>query len=173
MQVTIGSHDDLYHAMENGAVDLALNDQRWAFSGTYHNLILSESHTFIEISARDPLSRLTQIEPEELKNIPCILVINPDGRQEEQAYYEAIVGLYGDYRFADSLQEARLMIITGQGYLPVDVIGEQVWFDSAVKRIPLVRRGEPVTKTYCVFWKKDNSGYYIEEFAEMLKEEFA
>lgn len=61
------------------------------------------------------------------------------------------------------------MIITGQGYLPVDVIGEQVWFDSAVKRIPLVRRGEPVTKTYCVFWKKDNSGYYIEEFAEMLK----
>lgn len=28
------------------------------------------------------------------------------------------------------------MIITGQGYLPVDVIGEQVWFDSAVKRIP-------------------------------------
>lgn len=65
------------------------------------------------------------------------------------------------------------MIIIGQGYLPVDVIGEQVWFDSAVKRIPLVRRGEPVTKTYCVFWKKDNSGYYIEEFAEMLKEEFA
>ena len=44
----------------------------------------------------------------------------------------------------------------------MDVIGEQVWFDSAVKRIPLVRRGEPVTKTYCVFWKKDNSGYYIE-----------
>lgn len=65
------------------------------------------------------------------------------------------------------------MIITGQGYLAVDVIGEQVWFDSAVKSIPLVRRGEPVTKTYCVFWKKDNSGYYIEEFAEMLKEEFA
>ena len=55
----------------------------------------------------------------------------------------------------------------------MDVIGEQVWFDSAVKRIPLVRIGEPVTKTYCVFWKKDNSGYYIEEFAEMLKEEFA
>lgn len=173
VQVTIGSHDDLYNAMENGTIDLALNDQRRAFSGAYHNLILSESRTFIEISARDPLSRLTQIEPEELKNIPCILVINPDGRREEQAYYESIIGLHGDYRFADSLQEARLMIITGQGYLPVDVIGEQEWFDSAVKRIPLVRSGEPVTKTYCVFWKKDNSGYYIEEFAEMLKEEFA
>lgn len=54
----------------------------------------------------------------------------------------------------------------------MDVIGEQEWFDPAVKHIPLVRRGEPVTKTYCVFWKKDNSGYYIEEFAQMLKAEF-
>ena len=80
VQVTIGSHDDLYHAMENGTIDLALNDQRRAFSGAYRNLVLSESRTFIEISARNPLSRLTQIQPEELKNTPCILVINADGR---------------------------------------------------------------------------------------------
>lgn len=28
------------------------------------------------------------------------------------------------------------MIITGQGYLPVDVIGEQVWFDSCREAYP-------------------------------------
>lgn len=173
IQVTVGSHDDLYHALENGTIDIALNDQRRAFSGAYHNLILSESRIFIELSSRNPLSRLAQIEPEELKNTPCILVINADGRQEEQAYYTSIVGLHGDYRFADSLQEARLMLLTEQGYMPVDVLGEQTNLDSAVKRIPLLRNGEPVTKNYCVFWKKDNSGYYIEEFAEMLKAEFA
>lgn len=173
IQVTGGSHDDLYHALENGTIDIALNDQRRAFSGAYHNLILSESRIFIELSIRNPLSRLAQIEPEELKNTPCILVINADGRQEEQAYYTSIVGLHGDYRFADSLQEARLMLLTEQGYMPVDVLGEQTCLDSAVKRIPLLRNGEPVTKNYCVFWKKDNSGYYIEEFAEMLKAEFA
>lgn len=173
IQVTVGSHDDLYHALENGTIDIALNDQRRAFSGAYHNLILSESRIFIELSIRNPLSRLAQIEPEELKNTPCILVINADGRQEEQAYYTSIVGLHGDYRFADSLQEARLILLTEQGYMPVDVLGEQTCLDSAVKRIPLLRNGEPVTKNYCVFWKKDNSGYYIEEFAEMLKAEFA
>ena len=70
------------------------------------------------------------------------------------------------------MQEARLKIITGQGYMPVDVIGEQVWFDTSVSRIPLVRNQSPVKKVYCAFWKKDNSGYYIEEFAEMLKSEF-
>ena len=173
VQVMVGSHEELYHAMENGTIDLALNDQRRAFSGAYHNMILSESRTYIEISARNPLSHLTQIESHELKNIPCILVIDAANRLEEQTYYDSTIGLHGDFLFADSLQEARLMIITGQGYAPVDVIGEQVWFDSAVKRIPLMRNGEPVTKAYCAFWRKDNSGYYIEEFFDMLKTEFS
>ena len=35
-------------------------------------------------------------------------------------------------------------IVTGQDYMPVDVIGEQVWFDTTVFRIPLVRNREPV-----------------------------
>ena len=172
VQVTIGSHEELYRAMESGTIDLALNDQRRAFSGAYNNMILSESRAFIEISARNPLSRLAQIDVDELKNTPCIIVTNPASRQEEQAYYDEIVGLHGDFLFADSLQEARLMIVTGQGYTPVDIIGEQEWFDPAVRRIPLTRNGEPVTKTYCAFWKKDNSGFYIEDFADLLKENF-
>ena len=67
------------------------------------------------------------------------------------------------------MQEARLKLITGQGYMPVDVIGEQAWFDTSVSRIPLHRNHQPVRKVYCAFWKKDNSGYYIEDFAEILK----
>ena len=172
VQVTIGSHEELYRAMENGTMDLALNDQRRAFSGAYYNLVLSESRTFVEVSARSPFGSLPQIEVEALKNSPCILVMDPSGRQEEQGYYDSVVGLHGDYLFASSLQEARLMIVTGRGYMPVDVIGEQAWFDSAVRRIPLTRNGEPVTKTYCAFWKKDNSGFYVEDFAEMLQTEF-
>ena len=46
------------------------------------------------------------------------------------------------------------------------------YFDSTIERVPLVRNGEPVRKTYCVFWRKDNSGYYIEDFAEMVKRIF-
>lgn len=96
----------------------------------------------------------------------------PAGQQEEQRYYEEIIGLKGTFLFADTPQEARLKIISGQGYMPVDVIGEQVWFDSAVNRIPLLRNQTPVAKNYCAFWRKDNSGYYIEEFAEMLRKQF-
>ena len=169
VKIMVGSHEELYHAMENNSVDLAINDQRRAFSDAYNNEILAESKIYIELSSKNPLSRLSALEIDDLKNTPCILVINQTGQKEEQDYYENIIGLHGDFLFADTMQEARLKIITGQGYMPVDVIGEQVWFDTSVSRIPLVRKKSPVKKVYCAFWKKDNSGYYIEEFAEILK----
>ena len=168
VQITVGSHEELYHAMENGAIDLALNDQRRAFSDAYNNKILAESKIYIEMSTKNPLSRLSSLEASDLKNIPCILIINPAGQKEEQEYYESIIGLHGEFIFADTMQEARLKLITGQGYMPVDVIGEQAWFDTAVCRIPLCRNSEVIKKTYCAFWKKDNSGDYVREFAEIL-----
>lgn len=172
VQITVGSHEELYYAMENNTIDLALNDQRRAFSDAYNNEVLSESHVYIELSARNPLSRKEILEVADLKNMPCILVINSTGRREEQRYYEEIIGLKGEFLFADTVQEARLKLISGQGYMPVDVIGEQAWFDTAVSRIPLYRNGLAVKKTYCAFWRKDNSGYYIEEFADLLKKQF-
>lgn len=172
VRVMTGSHEELYRALENDKIDIVINDQRRAFSDIYHNEILSESYMFIEISNRNPLSRLDSIELSELKNTPCILVINPAGQQEEQNYYEDIIGIKGDFLFADSIQEARLKIITGQGYMPVDVIGEQAWSDTTITRIPLRRNGMPVRKMYCAFWRKDNSGYFIEDFAEILKTMF-
>lgn len=169
VQIVVGSHEELYHAMENGSIDLALSDQRRAFSDAYNNEILAESRLYIELSSKNPLSKLQKLEAKDLKNTSCILVINQAGQKEEQTYYESIVGLRGDFLFADTMQEARLKIMTGQGYMPVDVIGEQDWFDTSVCRIPLTRGNQPIRKTYCAFWKKDNSGYYIENFAELLK----
>ncbi len=172
VQIKVGSHEELYHDMENGSVDIALSDQRRAFSDTYNNEILAESKIYIELSSKNPLGKLNNIEIKDLKNLSCILVINHSGQKEEQEYYETIIGIKGEFLFAETMQEARLKIITGQGYMPVDVIGEQIWFDTSVCRIPLTRNNQPVRKTYCAFWKKDNSGYYIEDFAKMLKSRF-
>ncbi len=169
VQITVGSHEELYHAMENGTIDLALNDQRRAFSDAYNNVILAESTLYIEISAKNPLSKLPCLEITDLKNTPCILVMNQSGQKEEQEYYETIIGLHGEFLFADTIQEARPKIVTGQGYMPEDVIGEQIWFDTTVSGIPLVRNGESVKKTYCAFWKKTNSDEYIKDFAEILR----
>lgn len=169
VQITVGSHEELYHAMENGTVDLALNDQRRAFSDAYNNIIIAESKIYIEISAKNPLSKLSALEIADLKNTPCILVINQSGQREEQEYYESIIGLHGKFLFADTMQEARLKVVTGRGYIPVDIIGVQPLSDTTICRIPLIRNKEAVTKTYCAFWKKDNSDEYIREFSEMLQ----
>ncbi|MBT9791143.1 hypothetical protein GPK90_17795 [Clostridium sp. MCC344] len=74
----VGSHEELYRAMETDRVDLVLNDQRRAFSDRYNNEILAESRMYIEISSRNTLGRLEMIDIAELKNIPCILMIHPD-----------------------------------------------------------------------------------------------
>ena len=170
--ITTGSHNELYRGMELGTLDLALNDQRRAFSGAYNNLLLAESHTYIEVSARNPLSKLNCLELTDLKNTPCILITNHEGQAEEQNYYEEVVGLHGEFLFADSLQEARLKIITGQGYLPIDIIGEPKLSDSSVSCLPLLRNGASITKSYCAFWRRENANPYIEKFAELLKKQF-
>lgn len=172
IEIASGSHEQMYNALEDNKVDLVLSDQRRAFSGAYNNVVLSESKTYIEISSRNPLSKLNKIEIDDLKNLSCILVTSMNSREEERAYYEKIVGLKCDYIFSDTYRDARLKIATGQGFMPVDIIGEQQWFDTAISRIPLVRNGEQVAKAYCEFWRKDNSGYYIEEFADILKNQF-
>ena len=74
----VGSHEELYRAMETDRVDLVLNDQRRAFSDRYNNEILAESLMYIEISSRNTLGRLEMIDIAELKNIPCILMTHPD-----------------------------------------------------------------------------------------------
>ncbi|MDO4178955.1 MAG: LysR family transcriptional regulator [Phascolarctobacterium sp.] len=172
IKVETGSHDELYHGLLDGHLDLILNDQRRAFSNAFHNLILSKSKTFVEISTRNPLSKLSSLEISDIKNLPCILIISTAGQDEERSYYDEYVGLHSQYIFVESIQEARLKIIAEGGYMPVDVIGDNVWFDTAVSRIPLLRNGETIEKNYCAFWKKENLGFYIEEFANILKSKF-
>ena len=95
-----------------------------------------------------------------------------DQQEIEREYYHDIVGFSGEFIYADNLEAARLLVIGGKGFMPVEGGGQNVNFGTSITRIPLVRGGEPITRNYCAFWKKDNSGYYIEEFAEMLKAQF-
>ncbi len=74
--------------------------------------------------------------------------------------------------FEENLEEARLMIISGKGFMPVEGVGMVQSFGTSICRIPLCRGDEQIKRNYCAFWKKDNSGYYVEEFADMLKAQY-
>ena len=172
VKITYGNHEELYGLLRTGGVDLVLNDQRRAFSDEYVNLILTVGNEYIEISARNPIAALPSITPQELKNIPCILVSSKEQRETEREYYSGVVGFQNDFLYAENLEEARLMVIGGQGFMPVEGVRQKESSVPSISRIPLFREDSQMKRNYCAFWKKNNSGYYIEEFADMLKRKF-
>lgn len=173
LNVINGSHEDLYDALRFGKADIVLNDQRRAFSEEYVNLPLAEIPCFVELPSRDPLSGLDGVEIADLKNAPCVLVASEERRENERSYYRDAVGFHGEFLFAENLQDARILVASGQGILPIEGAQGSEFFGSALKRIPLLREGKQAYRTYCAFWKKDNPGRYMEPFAALLKARFA
>jgi DNA-binding transcriptional LysR family regulator len=167
-----GNHEDLYDALRLGSVDLILNDQRRAFSDEYVNCILGTSECFIEVADSNPVALRESVEVQELKSMQCILVASAGQRENEQKYYHDIVGIQGEFIFAENLEEARMLVVGGKGFMPVEGLESSMQFGITMRRIPLLRGGKPIRRNYCAFWKADNSGYYIEDFAEILKSKF-
>lgn len=173
VEIEHGNHEELYQLLRTGQADLVLNDQRRAFSDEYVNLVLTTSNSYIELSARNPMASLPSVTPQDMKNTPCILVSSPAQREVEQEYYHDVVGFHGEFLFAENVEEARLLVISGKGFMPVEGDTAGIDFGSVIRRVPLYRGGTQITRNYCAFWKVDNSGYYIEEFGELLKKQFA
>ena len=70
------------------------------------------------------------------------------------------------------MEEARLIVIGRKGFLPIEGRPALDAMGASLVRLPVVRSGEPILRNYCAFWKKDNSGYYVDEFAQPLKAQF-
>ncbi len=172
IKVTSGNHEDLYGGLVADRIDLSLHDQRRAFHDAYENLVLAETVCYVEVATHSPLAKLDRVSVEKLKNIPCVLVASNEQQEEEQRFYHDIIGFQGEFLFTESLHEARMLVVTGRGVMPVEGIGDESFFGATIKRLPLLRGKTQITRKYCAFWKKDNSGYYVEEFADILKSMF-
>ncbi len=113
------------------------------------------------------------MEISQLKDTPCVLISSPEQRENECAFYRDVVGFGGDFLFAENLKEARMLVVSGRGVMPIEGGSHPAQLGGALCRIPLTRNGKPIRHKYCAFWKTDNSGRYVEAFAEMLKAQFA
>lgn len=166
-----GTHEDLYHALKDGKAHIALNDQRRAFSDEYENYILNQCPAFIDVSATHPIAENEIVTTTDLNEFPCILVATKSRESTEQDFYENTLGIGKQFIFAESLDEARLMAMSGRGYILVESVKNNVR-DSLVRKE--VRRADnvPIVRKYCAFWKKKNTNYYIEEFADLLRKKF-
>lgn len=163
-----GTHEDLYEQLRSKKAGIVLNDQRRAFSDTYENDILATGVLYAEISLQNPLSRQNHLSLEGLRRIPCILVASAEQEQAEEAYYTDTLGFAENFLFARTLEDARLLVASNRGYLPLETFNATTPAGTASVRLPLYKDGKPLLRHYCLFWRKDNSTYYVEEFANLL-----
>jgi len=171
LHLTAGSHEELYVLLVSDQADLLLSDQRRVFSEGYYNKILAARPYHAELVARHPIAQREAVAVEELKDFPCIMISSTEHRDTERTYYREIVGLQGEFLHVGSLEEGRLLAVSGKGFLLLEGGGSESAV-TGLRRIPLLRNGKPLLHNYCAFWSRENSGYYVEEFAELLKEQF-
>lgn len=172
VEILNGSHEDLYDALRLDKADVVLNDQRRAFSDAYVNQILTTSACCVELPGLSPLAQRETLTAQDLRELPCILVASPEQRENEKTYYQEIVGLEGEFLFADDLEQARLLVIGGKGYLPVEGMSQPHPVSIPLCRVSLLRDGRPIQRTYCAFWKVGNDKLYVEDFARILQKQF-
>lgn len=170
ISVRSGTHEELYNGLVTGELDLALNDQRRAFSSEYVNMELKDADCMAEISRRSPLASAVKIDVKELADSTCIIVASQGQRDTETEYYRNILGFSGDFVYVDTKEEAQLMVIGNRGFLPVEAVGKLPDAPSTVTRIPLYRNKRKLKRKYCLFWLQERAGYYIEEFAKILRQ---
>lgn len=173
IRVKTGTHEEIHEWLRNEEIDLALSDQRRAFSNAYNNLILTEKPCFAETRRENALGSEKAVEVRSLENEALIIVTADEQKEIDRRYYEDSFGFKGPFIYADNLEEAKLMVLAGKGILIIEGGRCNPALCNTLACIPLYRDGERVVKRYCAYWKKDNSGYYVEEFADILKGQFS
>lgn len=175
VEIKHGNHEELYKMLKAEEVDIVLNDQRRALSDEYVNKEFITTNISIVLAKNNPISNLEEVEISELKNIPCILVSSPSQQKIEEEFYKDVVGIQSEFLFAESLEEAKLLVISGKGFMILEGAGESnssTQSSTSVKRLTLLNNKHPISRKYCAFWKNDNSGFFVEEFADLLEKEF-
>ena len=172
IRITTGNHEELFDYIRLEGVDIAMSDQRRVFNNDYNNVILRHNKCYVEIARENPLAVLDELTADDLKNLTCIIVAGKGQEGTESKYYSEIFGIRSEFVFAPTIKDARLMVVSGRGYMVVE--GEPVLshFDATIARVPFYSGSVHFERNLCLFWKKDNSGYYIEEFAGMLMKRF-
>lgn len=173
IEITSGNHEELYNLLRSDKMDLILNDQRRVFSHEYDNIYLYTCLCYAEISSRSQLSNLKTITLEELKRVPCIIIASENQRSNEQDYYQHTLGFRGNFLFADSVDEGRLLVAGNKGFMPIEELESLSIVGAAVHRIPLFAGDSQLKREYYAFAKKDKCNPYILPFAKVLKEVFS
>jgi DNA-binding transcriptional LysR family regulator len=170
VKINSGMHEDLFDLLRNDKIDLNFSDQRRALSTGYNNEFLTETD-FMAVIPKN-FTADDKVTTDDLADLPCVIVAGSTQEAIEEAYYRDILGVKSQFLTARTGDEAQLMVASNQGYLIANSRTISLINQDVTKVVPLYNGGVPLHQKYYAYWKKNNSGYYIEEFADVLKEQF-
>ena len=181
-----GSHDELAKGILDGELDILLNDRRRELSDTWENRPLFCGYDYIEVSRANPLSRRESLTVQDLANETCILIAAAEQQSVERTYYRDILSYPCEFVFADTAEQASMMVAANRGISPVELNRETTEGEAtakgtedprenaAVRRIPLTdASGQHRHREYYAFWLKARTNPAIVEFAQILEDLFA
>lgn len=168
-----GTHEELYEALRTGRADLVLNDLRRAPSDRYENYWLSKTYLHAALGASLPLAKAIGVTMEDLKDLPCILITPPSQEENERLFYQEYLQVKSDFCRVDTLDEAVLKVISGQGYLLREWTSSTGPAKELVKCVPVLDDGKIFTRDYYAFWQLPPGKKYVPVFGEELKKQFS
>ncbi len=172
LSIEVGSHETLSHGLQGGKFDAVMSDQRRSFASDAHNLILQENQCYIEIARNHPLAKLDHLTRDDCKDFPCILVSEESEHYHEKEYYQDVYGFVGEFQFAPTIKDARLMVVSQRGFMPVEGTPALAHFSKTIASIPFYRNNMQFERNLCLFWMKNSQSNYIDRFSQILLEEF-
>lgn len=171
VKINSGMHEYLFDLLRNDKIDLDFSDQRRALSDEYNNKFLTETD-FMAVVPRN-FTADDQLTTNDLADLPCVIVAGSTQEAEEEGYYRDVLGIKSQFLVASTGDEAQLMVASNQAYLIANSRTISLINQDVTKVVALYNGKTPLHQKYYAYWKKDNSGYYIEAFADILKEQFA
>ena len=167
LSLTTGTHEELFHPVNEGSLDIVINDQWRALSDHYINEELMEQPLFALLRQEDPLAAARRGTMEDMRDRLCILVTSPEQRENEAAHWRDVMGLQSSFLFADNVEEACMNAAAGIGFYPCDA---DMPTDGGTMLLPLYRGEAPLTRKIFAFWPESSDSSLQWEFAEVLQQ---
>ena len=165
LSLVTGTHEELFHPVNSGALDMVVNDQRRALSERYVNEELLEQPLYA-LTRHDQRSA-GSVAVEELGDRLCILVAPAEQRETEAGYWRDIAGMQSSFLFAENVETARMNAAAGIGFYPCDADTPQ---EGGAVLLPLTRGGVQLTRRMFAFWPEESDSALQWEFTAALRE---
>ena len=165
LSLVTGTHEELFHPVNEGSLDMVINDQWRALSDQYINDELTEQPLYALVRQDHPCALAGAATLEELRDELCILVCPAAQRETEAAHGRDVLGLQSNFLFTDNLETARMNAAAGTGFYICD--GDMA-LPEGTALIPLMRGDHQLTRKMFAFWPESSDSSLQWEFTAIL-----